>query len=245
MRKLLLLVFGILLIGSVLGAVTNLGIFKQGDCIELPQACTTCTYNNISKVYFPNQSAAVGTETTMTKSGNQYNYTFCNTNAIGEYLINGHGDLDGTDTTWNYGFEVNYLGQRLSTGGSILYFILILVLIFVFVLVLLGIAKLPNQNDTNEEGNIVEINQLKYLRSVLWFFEWIFIIAILFLSSNLAFAFLQEQLFAKAVFLLFQICLVLTPLIVIVWFVWIFVKIIQDKKLRALFERGIFPHSKT
>jgi hypothetical protein len=69
-------------------------------------------------------------------------------------------------------------------------------------------------------------------------------IAITYVASNIAFNYLTEQLFAKTLFMIFQISFGITPLIVIVWISWLVVQIIQDKRIRALWERGMFPSGK-
>ena len=239
MKKILILIVGMFLMSFTSAAISDLGTFKQDECIELPQSCTSCTYNNISKILYPNSSIALG-EAAMTKDGNEYNYTFCNTSALGEYVINGHGDLDGTDTIWNYGFAVSYTGKELSSASSTFYIILFAIFIFLFIITILGINKLPNSNATDDEGVIIKISYLKYFRSVLWFVLWMFIVAILYISSNLGFAYLEDTLFANFLFTLFRISFGLTLPMVVVWFVWIFAKIFDDKKIKKMWEKGFF-----
>lgn len=244
MRKILLiLILGMFLISLVSASILHLGTFKQNECIDLPQSCTTCTYNNISKIIYPNSSLALSTETAMTRDVNEYNYTFCNTSTLGEYVVNGHGDLDGIDTIWNYGFEVTYTGKELSSASSIFYIILFTIFIFLFIMTLLGINKLPSSNATDEEGTIIKISYLKYLQPVLWFVAWMFIVGILYISSNLGFAYLEDTLFANFLFTLFKISFGLALPIIVMWFVWIFARIVDDKKIKNLWERGIIPRT--
>ena len=138
-------------------------------------------------------------------------------------------------------FKVNYGGKDLSESQAILYVVLLIVILFSFLMTLFFIDKLPSSNEKDEEGRILSISYLKYLRSSLWFFEWMLFIAIIYLSSNLAFAYLEEQLFAKILFVLFKISLGLTPLIVTLWFIWIIVKMFHDRKFQRMINRGIFP----
>jgi hypothetical protein len=42
----------------------------------------------------------------MQKNGENYNYTFCNTNEIGTYIITTCGDVNGIKTCVDYDFEV-------------------------------------------------------------------------------------------------------------------------------------------
>ena len=143
-------------------------------------------------------------------------------------------------------FEVTYTGKEISSPQSLLYLALFGIILFTFIIVLLGIDKLPKYNKTDEEGKIMSITLLKYLRPVLWFVEWILFIAILYISSNLAFAYLNEQLFANMLLVLFKVCFRFVSVIVIVWIIWIYVKMFQgDKGIKQLIERGIYPQGRT
>ena len=141
-------------------------------------------------------------------------------------------------------FDVSYTGKNINESQSALYISLMGVIIFVFTIIILGINKLPKYNQTDEEGKILSITYLKYFRPVLWFFEYMLTIAILYLSSNLAFAYLNEQLFAQILFVLFRISLGLAPVVVIVWMIWIYVKMFHDRQFQKLLNRGIFPKEK-
>ena len=101
--------------------------------------------------------------------------------------------------------------------------------------------QLPASNTKDEEGRILSISYLKYFRLVLWLFAYFMFIAIMYLSSNVAFAFLSEQLFAKMLFAIFVILMTISPLIIIVLMISFFVKFFHDKELQQYFNRGIFP----
>ncbi len=93
-----------------LASATSIGTIKQGDSIELIQTCASCTYNNVTTIIFPD-----GTITTlnveMDKDGSFYNYTYDDATALGEYLVNGIGDVGAVNTTWVYSFNVSPSGQ--------------------------------------------------------------------------------------------------------------------------------------
>ena len=79
---------------------------------------------------------------------------------------------------------------------------------------------------------------------MLWFVAWMFIVGILYISSNLAFAYLEDTLFANFLFVIFRITFGLTLPLIVVWFIWIFARIIDDKNIRRLWERGMFSGGK-
>jgi len=96
-----------------ISAVETLGTFKQNSCIELKQNCANCSYVNINSVSYSNSSKII-TNVVMTKDRTNYNYTFCNTTVIGEYIVDGNGDLDGEITVWTYNFFVTHTGDELD-----------------------------------------------------------------------------------------------------------------------------------
>jgi hypothetical protein len=128
---LFILVLSIALVGLTSATTDNLGIFKAGDCVNLLQTCADCTYNSITSVVYPNSSIALGL-TNMEKNGLVYNYSFCDTSQVGEYIVNGFGDLGGTDTIWNYKFEVTTNGKQLPEGIVVVLFSIAFLIIMGF-----------------------------------------------------------------------------------------------------------------
>jgi hypothetical protein len=139
------------------------------------------------------------------------------------------------------GLNVNYFGEDLSTAQSVLYGWLIFVLIFIFGMNIFLINKLPAKNEQDEQGRIMSISWLKYLRGTLWFVEWMIFVAILYASSGIAFAYLGEQIFANLLFSLFRICMAMAFPMLIIWIIWIIVQWFHDKEFQRLLKRGIFP----
>jgi hypothetical protein len=233
----------IFLISIVSATVESLPVQKKAGTVNLIQSCAGSTYSNITKVLYPNSSFSLRGEYGMTKSGNDYNYSFNDTQTLGRYLVYGHCDQAGTDTYWAYDFTVTYMGDSLDTSKSIMYIGLLALMVSFFILVVYFIEKIPSSTNRNEEGEIVSLSGLKYLGSALVFIDWMILIGIFYISSSLAFAYLGEVLFAKVLFMIYSICFRITPLIVILWFVWIFVSIFQDQKMRKLIEKGLAPGS--
>lgn len=125
MKKLTLLIFGIFLISLTTAGI--IGPFKQDNNISLPQTCDDCTYNTITTILYPNGSTAVS-NVAMTQNGTYWNYTLNSnfTNALGNYIVNGVGDLNGVTTVWAYDFVVTPTGKGINTGNSIITFLAVL-----------------------------------------------------------------------------------------------------------------------
>lgn len=242
MKKIMLFILvAFLLISFTSAQQDSLGVFTKGTDINLIQVCSSCTYNNITTIKTANGTLFTFNEV-MDKDGTFFNWTLIlnYTDSSGEYKINGIGDLDGVATIWTYSIIVTYKGDVLSSSQSILYIGLFVIMLFVFFMVIFFIGKLPESNTKDEEGRLLSISYLKYVRSILWFVEWMIFIAMIYLSSNLAFAYLGEELFAQILFTFFRICFGVTPLIVTVWIIWIFVNMFHDKQLQNLLNRGFF-----
>ena len=121
MKKILfstLLVFLFLLAMPVYAEQQTLGVFKRHSCVNLLQNCANCTYVNFTSVLYPNSTIALG-NVASTKVGSVFNYTFCNTDAIGTYIVNGLGDLESKDTVFAYTFEVNEYGRSIENKDDI------------------------------------------------------------------------------------------------------------------------------
>lgn len=241
---LLILILGIFLLSLVSAEIdlTNGGTsaYKKGKCIELQQTCSNCTYVNVTTITYPN-STLIFINDVMTKTGTKYNYSFCSTSPLGRYRYSVLGDKNGISSTEEGFFEITPNGDVLNTQKSILYIALSGILLFFFILIIYFAGKLPDSEIRNDDEELIGINNLKYIGSILIFVNWMILISIFYITSNLAYAYLGEVLFADILFMLFKVCLSLTLPIVIIWFCWIIYNIFKDKKLKRLISKGIYP----
>jgi hypothetical protein len=114
MKKILfLLAFFLFFLVAVEAQQQTLGFFKEGECIDLVQNCANCTYVNISRVSLVstfNTSIILDSDVSMTKRNTVYNYTFCDTNTSGEYIVDWNADPNGITTIGNYNLFVSSSG---------------------------------------------------------------------------------------------------------------------------------------
>lgn len=143
----------------------------------------------------------------------------------------------------SFGFDVTYSGRSISEAQSLLYIPLFLVFFSLFIVGVFGINRLPDSNARDEEGKLLNISYLKYLRSTLWFILWGFVLAVIFISSNISRAYLPDTLISEFMLILYRIFLGLTPLVIFIWLFWIIVKIMEDKQLNNMLRRGLFKPS--
>jgi len=125
MKKIILLIIGMLLISNIIiinaTTTSTLGTITQGDCIDLYQTCPSCSYVNLTSMKYPNGSINL-VNLAMTQFDTNYNYTFCSTNDTGGYFYTVKGDKDGTDTSETIGFEVTPNGKENPSGIVIVIF---------------------------------------------------------------------------------------------------------------------------
>lgn len=169
---LLLFVF---LIVPASATVTTLGSFIIDEQIDLPQVANA-TACNITSIKYPNSTAFIN-NVAMTKDGTDFNFTLGEefVTERGNYLVNGECDL----TVFVYDFEVTPTGTVLTTGQGILYVIFLFASVLLFSFCLFWVFNLPGKNESTPFGEIVSVNDLKYLKIFLVpicyvLFMWIF-----------------------------------------------------------------------
>lgn len=125
MNKVILFISLITLMLFVPIVNADLGTFKQNDCVNIKTILNT-TAVNISTISYPNSSLALS-NLEMTKTGQTFNYSFCDTSPLGTYTYD-YFDVEG-----------NVYVNTFKIGNDIL--IPIVLLIAGFLLLCLGIWK--------------------------------------------------------------------------------------------------------
>jgi hypothetical protein len=232
------LVIGVGLIGSLSAEVQTLGVFKIGDCVRLVQSCANCTYNEITSIQYPN-STLLSLNVLMNKNGTFYDYTFCEVNANGNYIVNGIGNPDGIDTIWAYNFEVTPSGLVSTNGEAIVYVILIIVVLIFFIFTMIGAVRIDGEHSYDVGGKLLELKYGKYLKMGLFFLSILFLWFLFFLgwqvsSKVLMFDFMNtifRTLFMILTYLIAPVFLAFTILAVVQWTL--------DLKLWKMTKRGL------
>jgi len=136
-------------------------------------------------------------------------------------------------------YIVNPTGIELTIERAIIHMGLLAILVLLLMVTVGTIPFLPTSNDKTEEGELMAINNLKYVRSFLWVLSYFWIMIICYVSSNLAFAYLGTLLFAKLLFAVFYLMAILMLPFVVIWFMYIIAEIFKDKELKRLMEHGV------
>jgi len=239
MVKKIYLVFLLVFILGLVSSLDSLGTFVKDDCVEISQTCSSCTYLNTSVTY-PNSTIAINNTPMTSQGAGLWKYSFCNTSTMGRYDVTGSGDLGGTATSFDaVYFEITYDGNVLDVPKSILYLGLITILIFLFVLIVSNIDKLPSSDLYNDEKILVGINNLKYLRPILWGVSWGLLLGIMFITANISIAYLPTAMFGEFFFMIYSIMFWITTPMFFIWFIYIFAKIWRDVEVKKMMDRGV------
>ena len=217
----------------------SIGTFQINEDVEIYQECNNCTYCNFTRVKGPT-GANLLTNLEATEDGTYYHFT------VGEGNITDNGvysycyDCGNTaeKATGCLDFEVTYNGLPLTSERATLYIGLIGFLFLFFVLTIFFIPKLP-QDKVDDNGLMIEPASLKYLKPILIAFAWMEMLAIVFLTSNVALAYLPFKMFGDFLFLIFQIMFWTTIVAIPIWFINLFIGIFRHKEMKRLMERGV------
>lgn len=146
---------------------------------------------------------------------------------------------DDVNCSSGYGdFLVTPSGQEATTSQGIIYFIGFFAAMVFFLLSLYGAIAIPWHHPRDDEGNIIGMSNLKYVKIGLWFLSyclWVFILAIAnAITSNFLFFNNLSTLF-NALFQIFLYGFWIVPIVVL----WIIVaQVFIDKKTYEELSRG-------
>jgi hypothetical protein len=233
---LFVLLLAVCLLSNVQAEVQSLGTFKVNSCVDLPQICSTCTYNNISTIKYPNASV-IESEIAMAKSGTYYSYSFCNTSQLGQYIVNGYGDIDGVLTTWVYDFQVTNSGYQNTTAGSIIYIGLLVFSIILFIIVVLCAGSIKWKNEREPNGSL-RISDFKYLKYPLYIVAYIIFMWIMALCNGIATNLLYLGFMGSFFYWAYIIMLVGIAPVLIIGGIVIIMTWINDGKLQDMIAGG-------
>lgn len=223
-RVLLTFAFTFILVMGLASAneFDTLGTFERDSAVELTQNCLNSTYANITKIQSATTSQVllIG-QISMTKNGDDYNYTTNISNEKGRYLVYGYCDENDEIVSWRYDY---YIGEALNEGTATFYQILLGLLGLFFLVSLVGVFK---------------VEDLKGKFALFWI-TYILFVAINYLAWNLADTFLSEPNFIISFFYyIFVICLFAVVPLLLFSFVYMWYVISLDKDVHKLTNLGM------
>jgi len=143
-NALLVLMLLVVTVSMVSATETTIGTKKLNDCIDLVQSCASCTYVNFTSYTMPNGTRSV-VEWGGAQVGTSFTYNDCNiTNQLGTWIIDGHGDIAGTDTVFTYTYDVTPTGNP-TPDGMPMFQMGVLIIIFGIACFLLYMSSQMNE----------------------------------------------------------------------------------------------------
>ena len=216
-----------------------LGSFVQNKNVSLRQTCDNCTFVNITSVTLPNSTLILMGQN-MTKNGVDYNYTFVQTDLLGDYIYNVCGDKDGILNCENIDFIITPTGRILETSDSITYVILTAGSILLFLLCLYGGLVLPFRNRRDEEG-IISVDKLKYFKIGLLFLSYVLFVWMLNLLFSLSNNFSILTQYTGFFEIMFRVMNAMSYPIFVFMLILMGALAWKDLQLKKLLERGFNP----
>ncbi len=235
-NTILLLFLGIVLSLSFVSAVESLPAVKYNECVALTQVEFNSNYQNISSIYIQGKNKTMfNPQISMTKSGYAYNYTYCNTTALGTYIVEGCSNLD----CWSYDFEVTVNGQEVSIFQGIVYGLVLFLLLIIFGLCMYGAFHIPSENVRGGEGEIIKVEYKKYAKWFCILMCYIVSMWIIFIAWNLSYAFLYFDAITSMFRVLYKFYHAIMWPVIVCSVIFGVTRYITDLKLEEKLNRGL------
>lgn len=161
-------------------------------------------------------------------------------NESGYYSYNFNCD-DGTGTVGGYSkgiLRATHSGLSLDTSGAIIYLLMTFFLMFIMGLLLWGYFLIPNDT-RDDDGFVLEVSKLKYIKPVLLGLAWIMFCSITFIVANISIAYLDAELIGSFLFGIWQIMMLSNLVILPLCIIRMIQRIVLGKEMLGLIERGV------
>ena len=214
---------------------------KVDTDLSITVQCTNSTYVNLTYAKYISTSVyLIPSQVAMTKNGAFYNYTVLSINNthVGTIEYGYKCDINGQEQSFGNSIYVSLMGEDLTSGQGILYIAMIAGLLVVFIITVYGAIIFPWNNPRNDDDEILSINNLKYLKVVLYVFAYLEMLFIVSILKNLAGYLLTEGTYSffNTIYMFMLIALIpfFPTLIFFTVVIWL-----NDKKTQKALQRGM------
>ncbi len=136
-------------------------------------------------------------------------------------------------------FTVTRTGNQISTGEAIVYLIFLFAIMFAFGLSLFGAIKIPYNNPRGEQGDIISINDLKYVKVFLIVLSYLLLMFIFGVTRAITANYLFLNGAHKVFNFLFMLMFYFTWPIIVCSIIFTFILFINGKKMKHILSRGV------
>lgn len=190
-----------------------------------------------------NNGTALYTNNTPRIEGNEFYFLIPNTvytrNGYYTRVIECNNTAAGIGGYYTSTFYANVLGERPDVAGVFLYFFLFIIMVMLTFGLIYGTMKLPTNNPRFDDGRVIKVEYLKYLRPFGFGLAYLSVWAIFFYFGNLTGELLPDGTLGKFLFTLSNIMIwALIPIVIII-ILKLIDDIMNDLKIKRLIERGI------
>lgn len=223
---LLTIILGIFILTLV---QANLGTYQLDKCVNI-KTILNATQVNISTISYPNSTMIILNQP-MDKNSNTFNYTFCSNSVIGTYIYD-YNDNNGNVFVNSY--KITPSGKETDISQAILYTVFLFIILLLDLLILYLIIVLPSKDEKDDEGIIVRVIRLKYLRIFLIGIFYPMIIVTLNLVLSLSVNFTTLTTFTNVIGFIFETLLRLAWIWSFIIMLWILIRLIKDTNTKKL-----------
>lgn len=216
----------------------NQDINLKIPCTVEGSPCSTSALCNLSIQYPGNASYLINSQKMTNLNNGDFNYTLV-FYEVGDYYTK-VSCKDGVENgTAIFYIKVRRTGEEISTAGGIVYGISFVLLLFFFLISLYGYTKISWKHSRDTEGKIISVNDFRYVKVVLLFLSWLFILFMSGLAKSMVQNYLAFSGIDSAFNLIWSIFLALTfPLAILSIVVAIFL-FIDSKRINKIIKRGL------
>lgn len=145
----------------------------------------------------------------------------------------------GLNDTIPYQFDITTTGDKLSVSQGMIYIILMFFSLIVFFITLYGALAIPWKNPRDEDGQILNVSDLKYAKMFCMVFSYVLFTWLMWIGWNLSYGYLSFNVMANFFKVAYRILLAFMYPIIVLSFIVMIMRIYNDSKINELIDRGI------
>lgn len=209
-----------------------------GEDLEVFQECNNCTYCNFTRITYNGEAIFSNVEATQDDTHYYFNIAAGNITEKGLITYCYKCGNSEESNTGCINVPLTYNGKELTIQAAIVYTFMLLFLGAVFFLLILAGLNLP-KDIRDEEGYVLHPSNAAILRPIMFGLGWIVLTAMMYITSNIAIAYLDTNILGEMIFLIFRFMMFATFLIIPLCVIMMIQKIVLKGELMKLIERGV------
>ena len=232
-KTLLTFLFILTMFTMFVSALDDYGVKQVDEQFTFCQVCQDATYITLSSIETPDTTEGIYENMTSMGAGEYcYNYT---PQKLGRYDF--RGVSDGCEKTFATYMDITYTGKDLTMEETTMYLGVLVFLVLILIYLLYLYPKLP-KHQRNDDGYVINISNLSYLRPVTLGFMWILILSITYIVANISVAYITAGFLGSFIFGIWTIMMYSNFIILPLWVVYIIHDLIKTAQIKEFLERG-------